>query len=126
MRGILLLWAAVLAISGCTSDPHAIFASPGAIMRPIYDLKGHTADAAIAYLGSPNSESKLDTDRRVLVWNATAPSHTSGERVVTTQCTIRAVVGTGNIVSSVEIDTRSAYYCPRGQRSPPLKGPLGQ
>jgi hypothetical protein len=126
MRGTLLLSAAVLAISGCASDPHATFVSPGTITRPIYDLKGHAADAAIAYLGSPDGESKLDVDRKVLVWTATASPHANGKRVAATQCTIRAVVGADNIVSSVEIDTRSAYYCPRGQQSPPLKGPLGR
>ena len=135
MRRILVLSILSLTLAGCSSNPHAVFVSPGAITGPIYGLKGGSVNTAIAYLGLPDSEIKLAADRRILVWNrdgSRAPvlhgtaADLRGDRVTaaTPFCTIKAVVGPDNTVSSVEINANSAFYCPRGKQPVSLRGSL--
>src|ERR1700744_951777 len=119
MRRIVLFSIIALAIAGCESDPHAVFASPEAITAPILGLKGGSVDRAVAYLGLPDSETKVDAGGRVLLWNGEsgAPAgpnnRTAGKPPY---CRIKAVVGGDDTISSVEIDANSAFYCPRGKR----------
>jgi hypothetical protein len=118
VRRIVLLLFLTLAVTGCESDPHAVFASPEAITAPILGLKGGSIDHAIDYLGLPDSEIKLDAGNRVVVWNGQAnpagPNNRSTKAAA--YCRIKATVGVDNTVSSVEIDANSAFYCPRGKR----------
>lgn len=115
----MLLSILVLAVAGCESDPHAVFASPDAITAPILGLKGGSVDHAVAYLGLPDSEIKLDAGSRVLVWNGEAnPPAGPNNRAVSAAayCRVKATVAGDNTVASVEIDANSAFYCPRGKR----------
>jgi hypothetical protein len=115
----MLLSVVALAVAGCESDPHAVFASPRAITDPILGLKGDSIDHAVAYLGLPDSEIKLDAGSRVLLWNGevSAPAGPNNRAAgMPPYCRIKAVVGGDNTISSVEIDANSAFYCPRGKR----------
>lgn len=119
MHRIMLLSIMALAMAGCESDPHAVFASPEAITAPILGLKGGSVDHAVAYLGLPDSEMKLDAGSRILLWNGEADMPARPNNLaagVPPYCRIKAVVGGDNTVSSVEIDANSAFYCPRGKQ----------
>lgn len=131
------LWLLAFSLSGCSADPHSVFVSPETITAPIYGLKGSSLDAASAYLGPPDSEIKLDSDHRAVIWNRTEDAASSrgnnstmglnGSRSSppTPHCTIKAIVQADNKIDTVEIDSNSAYYCPRGSSSSaPLRGSL--
>jgi hypothetical protein len=115
----MLLSIVALAVAGCESDPHAVFASPEAITAPILGLKGGSIDRAVAYLGLPDSETKLEAGGRILLWNgeASAPAGPNNRAAgKPPSCKIKAVVGGDDTISSVEIDANSVFYCPRGRR----------
>jgi hypothetical protein len=120
MRKILMTGVlAFLALTGCSSDPKSVMTSPSAILAPIQGLKGKKVDDAIAYLGLPDGEITV-AGRKVLLWSSTKDRIflTGGEFGVmgrTFYCNIKAAVGPEEVITLIEIDTNSAFYCPRGK-----------
>jgi hypothetical protein len=122
-----------MGLAGCSSDPHSIFVSPQAITGPIYGLKGAALDTAVAYLGLSDSEIELGSNQRAVIWNTKSASNAdnsvtdgNGNRISAPApyCAVKAVVGEDNKIASIEIDTNSAFYCPRGKEPSPIRGSL--
>jgi hypothetical protein len=129
-------WFLIFSLSGCSLNHRSVFISPEAITSPIYGLKGSSLDAASAYLGPPDSDINLDSDHRVVIWRRgedDASPHVNGSSTglygnhsspQAPRCTIKAVVRADGKIESVEIDSNSAYYCPRGSNPAVLRGSL--
>jgi hypothetical protein len=116
--GLLVIFT--LSFAACSSDPKSVTTSPAAIKAAIYNLKGGSVDAAISYLGLPDNDAMV-ANRRVLVWHGggdVAIGNVSNDNVSVRSfhCTVKAVVSAGDVISDVEIDDNSAYYCPRGKK----------
>jgi hypothetical protein len=135
MRSIWLVFL-TLSLAACSSNPHTLFVSPSAITGPIYGLKRQSLDGAIAYLGLPDSEAKLEGGQRVVIWKNegakslgnvdNSVSDINGNRVATPApyCMITATIGGSNEIKSIRIDANSAFYCPRGKEPALLRGSL--
>jgi hypothetical protein len=125
-----------MGLAGCSSNPHSMFVSPDAITGPIYGLKGQSLEAAVAYLGLPDSEVKLGANQRAEIWNSEPARSGSGANNYVTDlngnhistaapyCKIKAVISGNNKIESGEIDANSAFYCPRGKEPTALRGSL--
>ena len=125
---LVLFISSLSILVGCSSDPTSLMRSPSAIKENLYSLEGQSTAQAIKKLGLPKEE-KTIVGQTVLVWyeagdntrtlGSTVRPTFGGNYVVNTYsrefyCVVSAVVK-NDVITSVEIEANSVYYCP-GQR----------